>query len=470
MKKRILSLTLAALMGVTCLSGCGKKATDKTEDGKTILTVSGWPSKEDEEMKTMNALKDRFEEKNSDVSIKTDTWNFDVRTFYAKASGGELPNVYESPYTEVSKVLSGGYCSDLTEALTKTGALDQMDESVRDILSIDGKIYCVPETASVLGIVYNAEIFKQAGLMNADGTPDYPETWEELAKTSVIIKEKTGKSGIVLPTANKSGGWLFTNIAWSFGTEFVEKTEDGKYKATFDSEECKNALEFIKDLKWKYDILPADNLINGQDMLNNFGAGNSAMLLYSPSAAATYLYMYGFNAESFGSFPIPAGPVRRSGLLGGQVWYLADNSTDDQVDAGVRWLQFRGYSPEADADQAKSIEEDIKMQISNGCAVGIKDFSPWKADSPVVKAKNDLIDKYANINMNQVKPYNDSVADIAGSGIELHPEVEVCAQDLYGILDNCIQQVLGDKNADCGEILKKANQEFQTDFLDNLEY
>ena len=53
---------------------------------------------------------------------------------------------------------------------------------------------------------------------------------------------------------------------------------------------------------------------------------------------------------------------------------------------------------------------------------------------------------------------------------KLHPEEPVCAQELYGILDNCIQAVLTDKNADCAELLKKANSDFQQNYLDNLDY
>lgn len=313
------------------------------------------------------------------------------------------------------------------------------------------------------------EIFP-TGLMNEDGTPKYPQTWDELAEAAVKIKDKTGKNGFVFPTSNKNGGWLFTNVAWSYGAEFVEKDSEGKWKATFDSKECEKALEYIRDLKWKYDVLPADILINGQDMLNSFGAGNSAMMIYAPAAAANYVTLYGFKAENFGSFPIPSGPVRRSALLGGSIWYASKNSTKDQIKAGIEWLSFRGFAPEADEEQLKSIEEGYKLNISRGDAVGIKDFSPWKKDSPVVKAKNDLMEKYVNININQVKPYNDAIDDIEKSTMELHPEVEVCAQDLYGILDNCIQQVLNDKNANIKDILKKANPEYQSDYLDNIDY
>ena len=47
------------------------------------------------------------------------------------------------------------------------------------------------------------------------------------------------------------------------------------------------------------------------------------------------------------------------------------------------------------------------------------------------------------------------------------PEPEVCAQELYSILDNCIQEVLQDENADIPAILERAANDFQVNYLDN---
>ena len=78
-----------------------------------------------------------------------------------------------------------------------------------------------------------------------------------------------------------------------------------------------------------------------------------------------------------------------------------------------------------------------------------------------------MIDKYANSNINHVKLYNDFVADCPA---KIQPEEPVCAQELYGILDNCIQEVLTNKDADCATVLEKANSDFQANYLDNVDY
>ena len=51
--------------------------------------------------------------------------------------------------------------------------------------------------------------------------------------------------------------------------------------------------------------------------------------------------------------------------------------------------------------------------------------------------------------------------------MNIHAEPEVCAQELYSILDSCIQQVLQDQNADIPSILEKAANDYQINYLDN---
>ena len=74
----------------------------------------------------------------------------------------------------------------------------------------------------------------------------------------------------------------------------------------------------------------------------------------------------------------------------------------------------------------------------------------------------------ANANVNHVRLYNEFVADMGDC--ELRPEEPVCAQELYGILDGCIQEVLTNKDADPATLLEKANADFQSNYLDNIDY
>lgn len=94
-------------------------------------------------------------------------------------------------------------------------------------------------------------------------------------------------------------------------------------------------------------------------------------------------------------------------------------------------------------------------------------MSPWSEQAEILQFENSLIEKNANLNLNHVKLYNDFVANCTA---EIQAEEPVCAQELNGVLDGCIQRVLADENADCAELLEKANADFQKKYLNNITY
>ena len=45
-------------------------------------------------------------------------------------------------------------------------------------------------------------------------------------------------------------------------------------------------------------------------------------------------------------------------------------------------------------------------------------------------------------------------------------EPERCVQQMYSVLSSAIQEVLVNKDADCAEVMKKAQNDFQVTYLD----
>ncbi|MDY5230953.1 MAG: extracellular solute-binding protein [Eubacteriales bacterium] len=462
---KVTAFALSAAMSVTLLSGCGSKASDKDEPGRTVISIGAWPAKEGKSLDDANKQKATFEANNPDAVIQPDNWTFDIKTFYAKAAGGQLPTLFNTHFTEVSQIIDSGYSADLSPVLSKRGYDGVFNKDVLDIISKDGHIYAFPMAAYLLGLAYNTEMFEKAGLMEADGTPKQPKDWYEVAEFAQKIKAATGKAGIVFPTSTNNGGWIFTPVAWSFGAEFMKKDENGKWKATFNSPECAAALKYIKDLKWKYDVLPQNTLINSDEYYKLFSTGNAGMMITAGDVAKSVV-SYGMAPDQLGIMAMPAGPKKHITLLGGGVYEVKAEATEAQIDACLRWLEMT-YSFKLTDDYKTNLQNSLERNIEKGQLVGIKSMSPWSQDVETVKYSNEMIDKYANSNINHVKLYNDFVANCPA---KIQPEEPVCAQELYGILDNCIQEVLTNKDADCATVLKKANADFQTNYLDNVDY
>ena len=464
--KRMFAGLLAVMMTAGVCTSCGTQSADTDENGRTVISVGGWPTSTASNYERMETQKAEFEAENPDVIIEPDTWSFDLQTFYPKAEAGMLPTVYYTNFTEIPKIIDGGYSADLTDVLNQRGYEGKFDSKIEELVSEDGRIYAFPYAAHVMGLAYNTEMLAAAGLMSEDGTPMQPQNWQEAAEFAVRIKEATGKPGMMFPTSNNVGGWIFTCLAWSFGVDFMEQDENGQWQATFNTPECVEALEYIKSLKWTYDVLPANTLIDLDEYYRTFATGGAGMMI----AAGDYprfVTAYDMIPDQVGIMALPAGPERHVTLLGGGLAPIAQDSTEKQIDAAIRWLEKRGYGHELTESAKASMEDTIESELEQNQLVGIKGISVWNQDTDIVNYRNSLIDKYANSNPNHVKLYNEFVLD---SDVELQAEEPVCAQDLYGVLDNCIQEVLSNPDADCAALIEDANSDFQTNFLNNVDY
>ena len=462
-KKNIIAISLTALICVGMLNGCGdnKGLKETNSDGKIQFSVSNWPDDTDpESVKTYEKLKNDFEELNSDLSVVPDTYVYNTQTFNMKANAGEIPTLFETYFTEIDKIVDAGYAADITEYMKKYGYLDGLNPSLLDLVTgKDGKVYGIPYTAYAQGLYINKSIFKQAGLVNEDGSIKYPNTYQEVAEFSKIIRDKTGKAGIVLATADNCGGWHFMNIAWSYGVEFMKKEGD-KWKATFDSPEMKEAVKYVYDLKWKYNALPENPTITNSELKKVIGTYQAAMMIANPprSELAT---QYGMKINDIMLVSMPGGPNGRFSQMGGGVDIFSKYATPKQIDAAFKWLEYRGISPELSDSQTEKLEANYQRTIENGGIVLNKNaFNVWTSTDRLSK-ENMIASKYSNVKDEDYANY------YAFDGVEIKPEEPVCCQELYTILDGVIQEVITNKDVNINELVKTANDNFQANHLNS---
>lgn len=459
MNKKVISLAMAACMTVASLSlsGCGEK-----DSGKVSVTVGNWPVETSPFYQSFEKYKEVFNDKYPDVELVTDSSDSTFKTFMTKGMGGQLPGIASLPFTEIDKVSKSGFVLELKDELEKRGYLDALDEKILDtIMTDDGEIYCIPMNAYKLGLCINKKMFTEAGLVNADGSLKYPKTYEEVTEFSKIIKEKTGKAGIILPTLNNQGGWLFMPIAWSHGVQFMKEV-DGKWVATFDSEQMQSALQYVYDLKWKYNVLPDNQLIDTSEAEKLFASGEGAMFFTTPTEQPLFK-TYGMNPNDVFFAPVPEGPAGRYTLLGGAFYYINGKYNQDQVDALFNWLEIRGLTPTVDDETIASWERDFEVQLTNNQAVPpIEPMKIWSSGERAEKYQETL-NKYSNVDLQNYESYcNDE-------SVLLRAEEPVCCQELYSIIDAGLQEILTNQNVDIAALAKSMNDSFQKDYLDEQE-
>ncbi|MDD6484511.1 MAG: extracellular solute-binding protein [Clostridiales bacterium] len=467
MNKKKTAVALTAVLVAASLVGCGGvNQTKNAESDKVQISVGEWPTEnrpiEQEKyegyLKTMN-------EKYPDIEVTPDEWAYDVQTFLPKASSGQLPTMYTCYLTETKKIINAGYSADITSILDELGYSEYLKKDIMDLCEKDGKFYGIPQDYYKMGLACNVELFKKAGLVDENGVPKFPQTWEEVAETAKTIKEKTGQPGFVLPTINNCGGWHFMNIAWSYGVEFM-KQDGNKWVATFDSPECVAALQFVKDLKWKYNALPDNTLIDNPEMQKLFAVDQGAMYM-TIGADVALTETYGMPTDRFSFTKMPAGPKGRYSLMGGKTRMFSPDATQQQLDACFKWLDVAANFRPALTDEEQNAylektKSDLQTQKDQGYIVYSASTGIWEI--PGLTEKVEALGKeMANIDYKLVETSMDD------SDVTVKPEEPMNCQDLYSILDSCIQAVLTDENADPAQLVKEANAAFQKNYLDKTE-
>ena len=106
------------------------------------------------------------------------------------------------------------------------------------------------------------------------------------------------------------------NIAWSYGVDFMEQGEDGKWIATFNTPEMVEALQYIKDLKWKYNALPDNSVVDHDELTMLFATNQAAMTFISLSNANGFSRQYGMPLEDIMMAKMPQEDIPRwEGML-----------------------------------------------------------------------------------------------------------------------------------------------------------
>ncbi len=427
-----------------------------TSSEKVTLKLGIWP--EDslaDEIKMHEGFVETFKKTHPNVEVVPDYYKYATDTFVSRAESKTLPTIFETWYTEPQKLIAGGFVKDITDILKARGWLDAINPQIKDLLSKDGHIYGIPRDGYALGLMLNLELFEKAGLME-NGLPKYPKTWEELAETAKIIKDKTGAAGLCLLAKDGAGGWHFSNIAWDFGAKLVTKDQD-KFVSNLNTPEAIAALQYVKDLKWKYDVLTPDP--TNEDWGTGFaqlGTGGAAMYIAANDAVNQPTYLNGLPVDKLALVPIPQGPGGQYSLSGGTPYMFANSATDDEVNAALDYLITMGKAPVATDDAIAGMNKDAEYRVNNGIPV-IPRFPCW-TNQDLLDAENKVIEAHKNVDM---KLYDDYFNIIKKDG-NLRLEEPGSAQDMYSELTKVLQAVITDQNADPAALLKTANDNYQT--------
>lgn len=457
-KKKLVAMALCLATSVSLVSGCQSKQTQ--EKANDTIAIGYWPNPETNPAKyeLYEGYLEAYKEVRPDITVRPDEMNHSNDTFMPLAAAGQLPNMYRVPFTEPKNIIEAGYARDITDIMVERGYDKKLNKDLLDLVTVDGRYYGVPYNGYMMGMWYNVNLFEKAGLVKEDGSIDYPTTWEEVIETAKTITEKTGQPGFGFQCKDAEAGWNFMNIAWSYGVEFMKLGEDGKYTATFASEEMAQALQFISDLKWKYNVIPSNILLSRGDLVKLFATDQVAMTICAEDWLGSPVKNYNMLKEDIGTSAMPAGPKGTYAVTGGDVWLFSPETTDEQLEALFDWLDVIGNGPELSELAKTNIENQIKANVADGKVVTVPAFSVWNDEKRNEQIK-ELYTPYINTDPKvQENMMNDKVT--------LHAEEPMATQELYNVVSALMQEVLTNQNVDIMPLLEEKQANFQRDFLD----
>ena len=153
-----------------------------------------------------------------------------------------------------------------------------------------GKAYGVPTNNETMALIWNAGLFKEAGL----DPESPPATWDDLVSYSNQIKLKTGKNGYGMVARVNAGNtpFRFMPQLWAYGGGALDEAEaNPTYKAIhINSAASKAALQASYDMYVRDKSVPTSALTNTQtENQDPFIAGQLAMMISHPSEYAAML-------------------------------------------------------------------------------------------------------------------------------------------------------------------------------------
>ena len=451
--------TVSLLLAICLLGGIpfgGAVAEDVVDADLTCtITLGNWPpdTAPDAEKALFESYKATMARQYPNVTLVPNYYSYTLSNYVPMAKGGTAPSIFQPPFTDPQLRISQG--------------LEKFSPSYVEMLADEnGRIYGLPRDGYVLGMHINIALFREAGLVDEEGLPLYPKTLQELAEYGQIIREKTGKAGLVFPASETYGGWLFTNIAWNFGcvgdSALEYQDEDGRWVCNFTSPECIAAMEYMRDLKWKYDILNADATTTDWAGAHSLlGTGEAAMNFAADDSVDQPTANKGLPVEDFALIPFPAGDAGRYALAGGTCYMFAPNITNDQAVALMAYLKILGKLPFLDDAIIEGMRADYAAKRDRGAPV-IPAISAWNDDA-YNAAKQAIVDEFSNVDMRLYADFFDSLSE---GTITLKSEEPVFAQQLYRELTAVVQRMITREGADVEKALRKAEESFQ-EYLDD---
>jgi N,N'-diacetylchitobiose transport system substrate-binding protein len=357
-----MAAAIGAVLLATTTAACagGPGGGNDTSEGDGSLSVWIMQGTNPDAEKFFDDVATAFEEETgATLDVEFVEWGDAHDRFVTSIAGGTTPDVAETGTTWTPEFADAGALASLDEYVDGAGVSDDLVEGLVEAGTYDGQLYGMPWYAGVRSLVYNTEMFEQAGV-------EPPTTWAELEDAAAALKEEfPDKIAVAVP-----GDAEFTVYPWVWGAGGEVATLEGEtWTSQLDSPESQEGIEFWTGLATEGGYSSAGATTwRETDVLDSFAAGDVGMAVmgsWTPGAIADA------NPDMEGKFaavPIPGkdGGIAPS-VLGGSHLSMFETAEDKELafafiemmttgEFAQQWGEESGYFP----GQVSLLDETLK--------------------------------------------------------------------------------------------------------------
>ena len=445
MKKRVITVVLAATMALSSLAGCGNGKTLEEQTASTGETgtqeseeeegfsmadakdvegteISFWHSMGGVNGQAIDALVEKFNTENEfGITVNAqyqgeydDSLN-KLKSAQIGNMGADLVQVYE---IGSRFMIESGWITPMQEMIDADGYdMSSIEPNLAAYYTIDDKLYSMPFNSSTPIMYYNKDMFEKAGITEV---PDSLEAIEEVGEQLL----NKGGAGEVISLGIY--GWFFEQFMGKQGLDYANNENGRKEAATavaFD--ENGGAANILTAWKSLYDKGYAPNVGKGGDAgLADFSAGKSAITLGSTASLKQILQDVNGKFEvGTAYFPKVKSSDEGGVSIGGASLWALNNNDPKKARATWEFIKF-----------LVSSESQAYWNAQTG-------YFPVTTDAHEEQVFKDNIAKYPQF-QTAIDQLHDSSPEYVGALLSVFPEARATVESQIESLLN------GDQNVD----------------------
>ena len=306
-KNGILVAGAAAAAATLALAGCGGGGGEEGGGDASTLTILDYYNNEPDKTLVQESLDTCAENVGVTIERETVPGADLIKTVLQRAQSKTMPDVLMLDNPDVQEIAATGGLTPLSTFDVDTSPFTQ---SILDAATYDGEIYGLGPAVNTLGLFYNVDVLKEAGI-------EPPTTWDELKESSAALTEGDRYGLAFSSIANYEGTWQFLPFMWTNGGDETE----------LDSPENAEALQLWVDLIDEGSVSAGSVNWTQGDVKDQFVAGKAAMMVNGPWQIPAL-------AETDVEWDSVLIPVNEEGTdpvapLGGEVWTVPETGKPD---------------------------------------------------------------------------------------------------------------------------------------------